>query len=80
MLESGDLERELDGAYQLHESAGEPGHTEVVYELSVDLVLPIPGFVKRRAEARIIKTALSELKARVEGVPAPDEDDEPDDA
>ena len=28
---------------------------------------PIPGFVKRRAEGRIITTALKDLKARVEG-------------
>ena len=41
------------------------------YELAIDLIYPIPGFVKRRAEARIIKTALSELKARVEGSPRP---------
>lgn len=71
VLESGDLERELDGAYQLHESAGDPGRTEVVYELSVDLVLPIPGFVKRRAEARIIKTALADLKHLIESSTAP---------
>ena len=45
-----------------------PDSTDVVYELSVDLIVPIPGFVKRRAEARIIKTALSELKSRVEGI------------
>ena len=58
-------------------TGAEPGTTDVVYELSVDLIVPIPGFVKRRAEARIIKTALSELKARVEGVPAaPDSDDD----
>jgi hypothetical protein len=31
--------------------------------------------VKRRAEGRIIKTALSELKARVEGSPRPSDDD-----
>jgi uncharacterized membrane protein len=73
-LISGDVERELDGHYEL--TAGADGSTtEVVYELAVDLIVPIPGFVKRRAEARIIKTALSELKARVEGVPAPDDDD-----
>jgi hypothetical protein len=30
--------------------------------------MPIPGFVKRRAETRILKTALDELKARVEQV------------
>jgi hypothetical protein len=68
-LESGDLQRELDGAYHLRaiEAEGsEPAGTEVVYELSVDLVLPIPGFVKRRAEARILKTALADLKQLVE--------------
>ena len=75
-LLSGDLERELDGHYELAEGA-EPGTTDVVCELSVDLIVPIPGFVKRRAEARIIKTALSELKGCVEGVPAtPDSDDD----
>jgi len=68
-LESGDLQRELDGAYHLSEveaPEGEGPLTEVVYELSVDLVLPIPGFVKRRAEARILKTALTDLKTLVE--------------
>ncbi len=75
-LLSGDLERELDGAYRLGETPGQPGSTDVVYELSVDLIVPIPGFVKRRAEARIIKTALSELKSRVEGTtPVADGDD-----
>jgi len=48
--------------------------TDVVYELAIDLVYPIPGFVKRRAEGRIIKTALGELKARVEGSPRPTDD------
>jgi ribosome-associated toxin RatA of RatAB toxin-antitoxin module len=66
VLESGDLERELDGAYHLREADGDDEVTELVYELSVDLVLPIPGFVKRRAEARILKTALSDLKALIE--------------
>ena len=66
VLESGDLERELDGAYHLKASDGDATSTEVVYELSVDLVLPIPGFVKRRAEARILKTALADLKALIE--------------
>ena len=70
---TGDLERELDGNYVLQPGA-DPDTTDVVYELAVDLIVPIPGFVKRRAEARIIKTALSELKARVEGVPAADEE------
>ncbi len=77
-LLSGDLERELDGAYLLAATPGQSSSTDVVYELSVDLIVPIPGFVKRRAEARIIKTALSELKSRVEGTaPAPESDETP---
>ena len=70
-LLSGDLERELDGNYAL-EPGTEPGTTEVVYELSVDLIVPIPGFVKRRAENRIIKTALDQLKQRVESTVSTD--------
>jgi uncharacterized membrane protein len=70
-LDSGDIQRELDGAYVLREADGVDGATEVGYELSIDLIMPIPGFVKRRAEARILKTALDELKSRVEGTPSP---------
>lgn len=41
--------------------------TEIEYRLIVDLKVPLPGFVKRRAEGRIMGTALRELKAVVEG-------------
>jgi len=75
-LVTGDLPRELDGAYVLTPSADGSDGTDVEYELAVDLVYPIPGFVKRRAEGRIIKTALSELKARVEGSPRPVDDED----
>lgn len=70
-LESGDIQRELDGAYELRPAEGRPDHTEIGYELSIDLIMPIPGFIKRRAETRILKTALDELKARVERVVRP---------
>jgi hypothetical protein len=66
---AGDLTRRLDGSYELV-AAGD-GHTEITYRLVVDLKVPLPGFVKRRAEGRIMGTALRELKARVEGSPAP---------
>jgi ribosome-associated toxin RatA of RatAB toxin-antitoxin module len=62
---AGDLTRRLDGSYQLL-PAGD-GATEIVYRLVVDLKVPLPGFVKRRAENRIMGTALRELKAVVEG-------------
>ena len=68
-LESGDIQRAIDGAYLLEGADGGTA-TEVVYELSIDLIMPIPGFVKRRAEDRIIKSALEALKARVESLPS----------
>lgn len=61
---AGDLTSKLDGEYHF-ESAGE-GTTEVSYTLEVELRVPLPGFIKRRAQSRIMHTALEELKARVE--------------
>jgi ribosome-associated toxin RatA of RatAB toxin-antitoxin module len=66
-LERGDIMRKLDGEYRL-EAAGDSTH--VVYELEVELVIPLPGFVKRRAEHKIMHTALDELRAHVERTPA----------
>jgi ribosome-associated toxin RatA of RatAB toxin-antitoxin module len=66
---AGDLTRRLDGSYELVSSGD--GATEITYHLVVDLKVPLPGFVKRRAEGRIMGTALRELKSRVEGTPAP---------
>lgn len=62
--ERGDLTSRLDGEY-VFDAAGD-GNTDVTYHLVVELKVPIPGFVKRRAEGRIMGTALRELKARVE--------------
>ncbi len=60
----GDLTDRLDGCYRF---VGSPeGTTEVVYELAVDLRVPIPNFVKRRAEGHILHAAIRDLKARVE--------------
>jgi ribosome-associated toxin RatA of RatAB toxin-antitoxin module len=64
VLVEGDLTRRLDGSYRI-EPAGE-GDCEVAYHLVVELKVPLPGFVKRRAESRIMVTALRDLKARVE--------------
>jgi ribosome-associated toxin RatA of RatAB toxin-antitoxin module len=41
--------------------------TEVTYYLAVDLVIPMLGMLKRKAEKVIMDTALKELKKRVEG-------------
>ena len=60
----GDITRSLDGSYEFR--ATPDGGTEVVYELEIDLRVPVPGFVRRRAEAQILHAALRDLKARAE--------------
>jgi uncharacterized membrane protein len=63
-LVEGDLTSKLDGSYRFEPAVG--GGTEVTYSLEVELRVPLPGFIKRRAQSRIMHTALSDLKARVE--------------
>ena len=47
--------------------SGEDGaETEVVYNLDVDLLVRLPGFVKRRAESKIVHAAVDDLKERLE--------------
>jgi ribosome-associated toxin RatA of RatAB toxin-antitoxin module len=65
-LVEGDITRKLDGSYELAPVDGDPGKTQVTYHLEVDLLVPLPGFVKRRAEARIISTALRSLQSHLE--------------
>lgn len=65
-LVDGDITRMLDGSYELAAVDGDPDRTEVTYHLEVDLLVPLPGFVKRRAEARIVTTALRSLRAHLE--------------
>jgi ribosome-associated toxin RatA of RatAB toxin-antitoxin module len=62
-LVEGSIMRVLDGSYTF--DAQDAG-TLVTYHLEVDLIVPIPGFVKRRAEGKIMGTALRELKKFVE--------------
>lgn len=65
-LVEGDIMRVLDGSYDIASSAD--GTSDITYRLTVELVVPIPGFVKRRAEGKIVTTALRELKHRVESL------------
>jgi ribosome-associated toxin RatA of RatAB toxin-antitoxin module len=65
-LVESDLLRQLDGEYEFMAIDGEPERTRVTYHLAVEIAMPLPGFVKRRAEARIIRTALDDLRRRVE--------------
>jgi ribosome-associated toxin RatA of RatAB toxin-antitoxin module len=60
--------RTLDGSYALTPLAG-GRHTEVTYQLTVDVKIPMLGMIKRKAEKVIIDRALAGLKKRVETVP-----------
>jgi len=64
-LVRGDIMRRLDGSYLLEPVEGSPGRTLVTYHLDVELIVPLPSFVKRRAESKIVHTALRELRAHV---------------
>ena len=65
-LVNGDIMRRLDGAYEFHPVEGDGDRTDVEYSLTVELIVPLPAFVKRRAESKIMHNALRELKAHVE--------------
>ncbi|HVX20038.1 MAG TPA: SRPBCC family protein [Acidimicrobiales bacterium] len=62
-LTKGDITTKLDGSYVFDPA---DGGTDITYHLEVELRVPIPGFIKMRAQSRIMSTALRELKARVE--------------
>ena len=62
-LVSSSLLRSLEGSYLL---AAKGSGTDVTYELSVDLAMPMIGLLKRKAERRLTDTALKDLKKRVE--------------
>jgi uncharacterized membrane protein len=62
----GDMLRRLDGSYRFE--ADGPSSTRVHYELAVELAVPLPGMVKRRAAGLIMGSALKDLKKQVEAV------------
>jgi len=62
-LVSSSLLKSLAGAYRL---APKGSGTDVTYELAVDLMIPMIGLLKRKAERRLTETALKDLKKRAE--------------
>jgi ribosome-associated toxin RatA of RatAB toxin-antitoxin module len=57
---------DLAGSYTL-EAAGD-GATRVTYQLEVALGMPLPGLVRRQAARQIVRSALGDLKRRVESM------------
>jgi uncharacterized membrane protein len=62
----GDMLRRLDGTYRF-EAEGDSS-TRVHYDLAVEIGIPLPGLLKRRAAGLIMGSALKELKKQVEQV------------
>ena len=79
-LTESEVLRDLDGTYIVTDLGD--GTSEVRYRLVVDLMIPIIGTIKRKAEKAIVDRALKGLKKRVEqgrslpqthgGTPRPD--------
>jgi hypothetical protein len=63
LAEPGSVITALSGGYLL---ADTDGGTEVTYDLAVDVRIPMPGMLKRRAEKTIIDTALKGLRDRAQ--------------
>jgi hypothetical protein len=63
-LTSGEMLKAMDGAYRLTDNGD--GTTTVVYQLAVDVSIPMIGMIRRKAEKVIVDTALKGLKERVE--------------
>jgi ribosome-associated toxin RatA of RatAB toxin-antitoxin module len=57
---------DLAGSYELEPAA--QGTTLVTYRLQVALGAPLPGLVKRQAARQIVRSALADLKRRVESM------------
>ena len=57
---------DLAGSYTLEAAAD--GTTRVTYRLQVALGTPLPGLVKRQAARQIVRSALGDLKRRVESM------------
>lgn len=64
-LVEGEVLDQLDGSYVL---APQGDTTEVTYALEVDIAMPVPGFLKKRAARTILDTGLKGLKRRVESL------------
>ena len=63
LSEPGSVITALSGGYLL---ADADAGTKVTYDLAVDVRVPLPGMLKRRAEKTIIETALKGLRDRAE--------------
>jgi carbon monoxide dehydrogenase subunit G len=64
-LEEADLMTEMSGTYLIEDNGDET--TKVTYQLNVQVSMPVPDMMRRKAEMATIDAALSQLKKKIEG-------------
>ena len=62
-LEEADLMTEMTGSYEI---SGDGDETEVTYRLHVEVSMPVPEIMRKKAEMATIDAALSQLKKKLE--------------
>jgi len=63
-LEDADLLTEMTGAYIIKDNSDDT--TDVTYELTVGLSMPVPAMMRKKAEKATIDLALKQLKEKLE--------------
>jgi hypothetical protein len=64
-LEDASLLTEMTGAYLVKDNGDET--TDVTYQLTVGISMPVPDMMRRKQEEATIKLSLSQLKTHAEG-------------
>lgn len=64
-LEEADLMTEMTGRYLIEDQGDDS--TKVTYELNVQVSMPVPEMMRRKAEMSTIDSALAQLKKKIEG-------------
>lgn len=64
-LEEADLMTEMSGSYLIEDLGDDT--TKVTYQLNVQVSMPVPEMMRRKAEMTTIDAALTQLKKKIEG-------------
>mgnify|MGYP003340614328 CR=1 FL=1 len=64
-LEEADLMTEMTGKYSIEDNGDDA--TKVTYQLNVQVSMPVPDMMRKKAEMATIDAALAQLKKKFEG-------------
>ncbi|MEY3009312.1 MAG: hypothetical protein RL464_977, partial [Actinomycetota bacterium] len=64
-LDEADLMTEMNGVYLIEDNGDDT--TKVTYQLGVQVSMPVPDMMRRKAEMATIDAALAQLKKKIEG-------------